>query len=85
VVFVTLVQNLSPLLIALFSFILYKVKLNKVEVGVLCTSFVGFVILVLGSFKGAEESAVGSDTKVEIEIIIACIMMVMIPFNGAVI
>jgi len=51
VVFMTLIQNLSPLLIAAFSFYLYKVELNKVEIGVLITSFIGFIILVTGSFS----------------------------------
>jgi drug/metabolite transporter (DMT)-like permease len=57
VVFMTLIQNLSPLLIALFSYVLYRVKLNLIEVGVLITSFVGFIILVTGSFEESIEES----------------------------
>ncbi len=93
VVFVTLIQNLSPLLIALFSYALYRVKLNLIEVGVLIVSFVGFIILVTGSFKESTEELenvdatnVGSEkTGSRAEIIVACILMIMIPFNGAII
>ena len=93
VVFVTLIQNLSPLLIALFSYALYRVKLNLIEVGVLIVSFVGFIILVTGSFKESKEELenvdatnVGSEkTGSRAEIIVACILMIMIPFNGAII
>ena len=92
VVFMTLVQNLSPLLIALFSYILYRVKLNLIEVGVLITSFVGFIILVTGSFEESieesnEDAALQDHEKsgTKLEIIVACILMIMIPFNGAII
>jgi drug/metabolite transporter (DMT)-like permease len=89
VVFMTLIQNLSPLLIALFSYMLYRVKLNLIEIGVLITSFVGFIILVTGSFKESiEESDVNKQSEKsgsKLEIIVACILMVMIPFNGAII
>jgi drug/metabolite transporter (DMT)-like permease len=64
VVFMTLIQNLSPLLIALFSYMLYRVKLNLIEIGVLITSFVGFIILVTGSFKESiEESDVNKQSE----------------------
>jgi drug/metabolite transporter (DMT)-like permease len=49
VVIVTLVSNLNPLLVALFSYFIYKVKLSGVEVGVLIMSFLGFIILISGS------------------------------------
>jgi drug/metabolite transporter (DMT)-like permease len=57
VVIVTLVSNLTPLILALLSYLIYKVKLTGIEVGVLIMSFVGFIILISGSFSGGSETA----------------------------
>lgn len=57
-------------------------------------SFVGFIILITGSFEEsieesdkAESTHGGGSEKsgTRVEIIVACILMVMIPFNGAII
>jgi drug/metabolite transporter (DMT)-like permease len=49
-VFVSLVQNISPLLIALFSYYFYRVGLSMHESWILLISFIGVIILVTGSF-----------------------------------
>jgi drug/metabolite transporter (DMT)-like permease len=49
VVFVTLVQNISPLLLAVFSWYLHGVKLTKIELIVLTLSFIGVVIIISGN------------------------------------
>jgi drug/metabolite transporter (DMT)-like permease len=49
VVFVVLVQNISPLLLAVLSYWLYKVALSRLEAAVLAVSFIGVLILLSGS------------------------------------
>ena len=53
VVFVSIVNNISPLLIAFLSFILYKVALSYLDLSVLLISFAGVVILITGTLGGA--------------------------------
>jgi drug/metabolite transporter (DMT)-like permease len=48
-VFVSLVTNIAPLLVALFSFILYKIALQKVDILNLIISFLGVTLLITGS------------------------------------
>ena len=58
-VFVSLFASIYPLLVALLSYILYKVALSKIDVGVLIVSFVGVIFLIIGSIddgKGEEET-----------------------------
>jgi drug/metabolite transporter (DMT)-like permease len=51
VVFVVLVQNISPLLLAVLSYWLYKVVLSRLEVVILVVSFLGVLILLSGSMN----------------------------------
>jgi drug/metabolite transporter (DMT)-like permease len=51
VVFVVLVQNISPLLLAVLSYWLYKVALSRLEAAVLVVSFIGVLILLSGSMS----------------------------------
>ena len=48
-VLVSLVTNIAPLLIALFSWYFYGVGLSKLDLSVLIVSFAGVLILILGS------------------------------------
>lgn len=80
VIFVTLVQNISPLMIALFSYLLYKVSLSRLDSLNLVISFTGVIILITGTLNGDASSE--SQFSVS-ELIIPTICMVLIPFNGA--
>jgi drug/metabolite transporter (DMT)-like permease len=51
VVFVVLVQNISPLLLAVLSYWLYKVALSRLELVILVVSFIGVLILLSGSMN----------------------------------
>ena len=46
---VSLVSNISPLLVALFSYILYKVALQKLDIINLIISFIGVTLLITGT------------------------------------
>ena len=48
-VVVTLILNTAPLLTVLFSFILYRVSISKLDMAVLILSFIGVVIMLFGS------------------------------------
>ena len=53
-VLTSLVQNISPLLIALLSYIFLKVGLSKYDMAVLALSFAGVIIIITGSFQQAD-------------------------------
>jgi drug/metabolite transporter (DMT)-like permease len=80
VIFVTLVQNISPLLIALFSYLLYKVSLSRLDSLNLIISFTGVIILITGTLNGDASSEAQFSVS---ELIIPTICMILIPFNGA--
>lgn len=48
-VFVSLISNLTPLLTALLSFILFKKGLSRLDTAILIVSFVGVTVLITGS------------------------------------
>ena len=51
VVFVVLVQNISPLILAVLSYGLYMVTFSRLEAAVLAVSFIGVLILLSGSMS----------------------------------
>ncbi len=48
-VYVSLVTNIAPLLIALFGFLLYREKLTVMDTCILIVSFFGVSVLITGS------------------------------------
>ena len=48
-VLVSLVTNITPLLVALFSYILYRVGLSRMDIANLIISFIGVAILITGA------------------------------------
>jgi len=48
-VFISLVTNIAPLLVALFSYIIYKIALQKIDIINLFVSFGGVALLITGS------------------------------------
>jgi drug/metabolite transporter (DMT)-like permease len=48
-VLVSLVTNITPLLVAVFSYIFYRVGLSKTDTIILIVSFLGVAILITGS------------------------------------
>jgi drug/metabolite transporter (DMT)-like permease len=54
----SLMQNISPLLIAFFSWLLFRVKLNILDIGTLLISFAGVVILISGTITKVEDEEV---------------------------
>ena len=52
-VLVSLVTNITPLLVALFSYFLYKVGLTRMDIANLILSFIGVAILISGDPKSS--------------------------------
>ena len=48
-VFVSLISNLTPLLTALLSFILFKKGLSRLDTAILLVSFAGVTVLITGA------------------------------------
>jgi drug/metabolite transporter (DMT)-like permease len=87
-VITALVQNISPLLIALFSRILYKVSLSSIDKLTLLISFCGVILLISGTVTGEsssdEDTLLSGTSKFSTgELIIPSILLIIIPFNGA--
>lgn len=80
VVIVTLVSNIGPLLIALFSFLLYKVSLSKLDVAILLVSFVGCIVLITGTLAPVKEDGVEYSTS---DLILPTVFLVLVPINNA--
>lgn len=47
-VYISLVANTAPLLIAFFAFLFYQEKLTKLDVAILIVSFLGVAVLITG-------------------------------------
>jgi len=47
------VTNIAPLLVALFSFFLHKVALEKMDIANLIISFLGVAVLISGDSKSS--------------------------------
>lgn len=56
IVFVSLILNLAPLLVVLFSYILYREMISRFDTMVLFASFIGVCVLITGSFEEHEEN-----------------------------
>lgn len=48
-VFVSLITNIYPLLVAVFSYLFYRVALSRLDQGVLIFSFIGVALIITGS------------------------------------
>ena len=78
VVIVTLVSNIGPLLIALFSFVLHKVKLSRLEIVILLVSFAGCIVLITGTLAPTKEGGVEYSTT---DLILPTVFLVLVPIN----
>ena len=85
VVIVTLVSNIGPLLIALLSYILFKIGLSRFDLAILLISFLGCLVLITGTISG--NSHEGEDTSLSSvsssEMIVPTILLMIIPINNA--
>ena len=78
-VFVSLVQNLAPLLVALTSYVLYKQALTHLDTSVLLLSFIGVIMLVTG---GAKKSNINEEQLANLVVmIVPTILLVLMPVN----
>jgi drug/metabolite transporter (DMT)-like permease len=83
-VFVSLISNLTPLLTALLSFILFKKGLSGLDTTILIVSFIGVTVLITGTPSKTtvdmeENSQEKPSDKGERNMIIGTIMLVLIP------
>lgn len=91
VVLVSLMSNISPLLIALMSYVLYRVALTCSELMILLVSFVGVIILVTGSIKNEhideeevkEEKISEKQSYSTEQMIFPVICLILMPLNSA--
>ena len=78
-VFVSLVQNLAPLLVALTSYVLYKQALTHLDTSVLLVSFIGVIMLVTG---GAKKENINEEQLANLVVmILPTILLVLMPVN----
>jgi len=70
------------LLIAFFSWLLFKVALSRADLITLIVSFFGVVILIHGTV-GDNSSQNDTPEFTKADLIIPSILLVLIPFNGA--
>jgi drug/metabolite transporter (DMT)-like permease len=77
-VYVSLIYNLAPLLVVLFSYILYKEGLSRLDIAILFASFFGVILLITGSFSESDKQKEGIPIS---ELIIPAILMLSIPVN----
>ena len=76
-VLVSLIQNIAPLLVAFFSYILYKKGLSNLDIAVLITSFIGVAIMITGQVEEEETK----DSVPVASLILPAILLITIPFN----
>ncbi|CDW82674.1 membrane protein [Stylonychia lemnae] len=80
-VFVALVMNLSPIFIAILSYLVLKEQLMRIDIIILGVSFIGVIILVSGSINSENVS----QSKIEdTSNIFAWIALFLIPFSAAI-
>ena len=84
-VFVSLVTNIAPLLVALFSYIIYKIALQKIDIINLFVSFAGVALLITGSAAEPEGSSTDPSHQTAnlsfTQLIIPSILLLFIPIN----
>ena len=78
-VFVSLVQNLAPLLVALTSYVLYKLPLTRLDASVLLVSFFGVLLLVTGGAK--KETPSTEEISSIAMMIIPSLLFLLMPVN----
>ena len=78
-VFVSLVQNLAPLLVALTSYVLYKQALTRLDTSVLLVSFLGVIMLITG---GAKKENIDEEQFTNVSLmILPTILFLLMPIN----
>jgi drug/metabolite transporter (DMT)-like permease len=80
-VFVSLIQNIAPLLVVLFSYILYKQGLSCTDTIILFVSFFGVIILITGSFSDSSSSQPEQEAVPPSTLILPAILLLTTPFN----
>lgn len=80
-VFVSLVTNLAPLLVALFSYLLYRVGLAKLDIVILLVSFFGVTLLITGSPPSSNQDSSALSNATFKELILPSILLLCLPFN----
>lgn len=78
-VFVSLITNIAPLILAVFAYLIYKEKLSALDIVNLLVSFLGVAILLTGTLDETPQSP--STSASLSELIIPAILLVAIPFN----
>ena len=79
--FVSLVTNIAPLLVALFSYILYKIALERLDIINLFVSFAGVFLLITGSPDDPAADPSHSAALSFNELIVPSILLLTIPIN----
>jgi drug/metabolite transporter (DMT)-like permease len=77
-VYVSIVANTAPLLIAFFAFLIYRERLTSLDIGVLLVSFLGVAVLITGSL---EKETPSEETMQTASIVLPLILLIAIPFN----
>ncbi len=80
-VFVSLVTNIAPLLVAVFSYILYKIALKQIDIINLIVSFIGVTLLITGSAQDPNSDPSTTASLSFTELIIPSILLLCIPIN----
>lgn len=76
-VYVSIVANTAPLLIAFFAYVIYKERLTALDIAVLIISFIGVSVLITGSFEQQDSSELMQTAS----LVLPVILLVTIPFN----
>ena len=77
-VYVSIVANTAPLLIAFFAFLIYRERLTSLDIAVLLVSFLGVSVLITGSL---EKETPSEETVQTASIILPVILLIVLPFN----
>ena len=80
-VYTALTSNLGPLLTALGSYFFFKKGLTRIEIVVLLVSFLGVVVMILGSFEA--ESAPSTSVPQDVSLWLPILCMLAVPVLGA--
>jgi drug/metabolite transporter (DMT)-like permease len=82
-VIVSLMQNMAPLLVALTSFLLYKLPLSRMDTSVLLVCFIGVILIVTGNAAKSKDLDMSTEDMAEAaaKMIIPSVLLVMMPIN----
>lgn len=80
-VITSLVQNTTPILVALLQWKLHKVHLSTIDKATLAFSFLGIIVLITGTMS---KDSASSHEFTFLQLIFPCICLILMPFNGAI-